>query len=1400
MSSLKMTFSLTSLIFLIALGLVFAPTSVMAHSDTQRTAADPDVGPHTTHPVNVATEADPDADPPVLGIPSHGVHPEPTITLKQVAGTTRGNEVVIVADDTATSDIVENAFTVEIEFDVDVAAAATATEKASIVTSLAASDFNIITENAKGVRISGNDAATIADATVIANTDKYMAVITLPAASLPTAESGKDLEYVMVKVVLQESKGFSLQKAYVNPTTLAQSDVPGGATLQSNIAEFKLVKSLTGASKQMLTLSGIPTDNTITTLDPFNVMIKRLDSDGMSMAFDLANDDIEVMGATFLLGPDAMKKTYTLAVTPKTDLAADGEIVISAADTSDYRFDDVTITYKPVKPVATITSDAYHMGKRFAVTVTVPSEGLATNFMLAKTDLMITPAAATIVGIEPIADPPTGKKSWTVYIEPFNPSETRTLSVTVSATGKLAAATGTDGTASVKAMPDAPAAPADLTATAGEEKVTLKWTVAAGASYQYRKKSGTATFKADGSDYMDIAATALKAVTGSTTMKMFEVTGLTGGTAYTFEVRVKADATTSTPAGAAATAIATPTAAPRLATDDTRDNVTSETEYPLSTMLAPGGFVVIAPMNRTDIDGAEIVITELPNLQRFFAKGGTISLMGGTSDAGTINKSVVITEIMWGLNTAAALGSQANYQWIELYNTDNKNADLKADTTGATVDLSGYKLVFTPGTTLPKPANLSDQVSNVELGGWDVDIGQNGSLGAKTETFTPVRMISMYRNFKYADLTKVHNKDKADENRKGQLGVIPSGSVRGSWAASTISDTYAANQLGSPGTEHFVGRDTFDATSVGRNAVVITEVGNNSNDAYDWIELTAIADAGLKDYELQYIEGQNVTVLAQFVEKTLKAGEILLVLQSNPRNNSDHPVAAGKEWKLADADRDNTGTKSLYHVDSRLKIPNDKGKALFVLRNAKDKKNHENIVDLAGNSFVTDNSSAYRTKLWPLRATAAGHGNVIDGDVEDFNSGRVYQRNDRVSGIGEKDWSVRGYTGIGYKRSAANNGQNGGTPGFDNGALKEKDGDLAGDSAVTISEIMYDRGSRENLVQWIELHNSSMTQAVNLNEWKLKIENANDVDVRRPAVTIGNLGGTIIPPNQTVLIVAYVTGRHSRGSQGNVDFPAQRIINLSGKGELEIPEGVNKRNYRLLSETAFKLTLTEKGGGTVDTVGNLGADGTAMWELPETDNGGRSSIIRRYNTGKTTRGGMMAATGTLPVWSGQGALKGAAGDAGWILAASSHLTEVRVNETYYGNPDDIGTPGYRGGGPLPVSLSKFRPERLKDTGEIVVRWVTESELNNAGFNILRSEKRDSGFTKIHFEAGEGTTSERTVYEWKDTSAKPNVVYYYQIQDVSLDGEVTTLRTTHLRGNVTAVGKATTTWGEIKALQ
>ena len=340
---------------------------------------------------------------------------------------------------------------------------------------------------------------------------------------------------------------------------------------------------------------------------------------------------------------------------------------------------------------------------------------------------------------------------------------------------------------------------------------------------------------------------------------------------------------------------------------------------------------------------------------------------------------------------------------------------------------------------------------------------------------------------------------------------------------------------------------------------------------------------------------------------------------------------------------------------------------------------------------------------------------------------------------------------------------------------------------VKITEIMVDVGdsARHNLPQWIELHNSSDTLGVNLNGWKVNIENAAlagvDPETNTFYATI-TLGAYTILPNQTVLIVS-----RSGEVRRQEHFPDTRVINLwTTKAHKEALE-MTRSTDQVLSSRGFSIELVDKDGAPVDRVGNL--DGVRhtrdepAWAIPmhvsdERDRS-RSSMLRVHED-------KVALTGTM--------------EEAWVLASDTILAFERT-QSYYGDGDDISSPGYRFGGPLPVSLSKFRPERLED-GTIVVRWVTESELNNAGFNILRSETRDGQFTQMNTSLikGQGTTSERTTYSFPDTSAKPNVVYYYQIQDVSLDGNVTTLRQSRLKGHISAAGKLTTTWGELKALQ
>ena len=330
---------------------------------------------------------------------------------------------------------------------------------------------------------------------------------------------------------------------------------------------------------------------------------------------------------------------------------------------------------------------------------------------------------------------------------------------------------------------------------------------------------------------------------------------------------------------------------------------------------------------------------------------------------------------------------------------------------------------------------------------------------------------------------------------------------------------------------------------------------------------------------------------------------------------------------------------------------------------------------------------------------------------------------------------------------------------------------------IMITEIMVDNDSGR-LPQWIELTHVG-TGEVSLDDWKIVINNAIDADVigGGNAITVslsgmkldvsshtGNTG-----KGQSVLVVAWAASQHS------ANIRAARVINL--RTQLN-----QTRRYQLLSYKGFRITLVPPQTGAIPAFGDIAGNLGEEWEIPISEGSVRSSIIRREMD--------KASMATL----------GTSAD-GWILTASTQLTIGQ--QSYYGSDEDAGTPGQDAGGPLPVELSHFRPARDKVTGAVVITWSTQSELNNAGFFIKRSQQKDSEFQVINATmiAGAGTTSEKQFYTYTDTTAQPNVVYYYQIEDVSLDGNRQTLtQGVRLRGHVGAVGKATVAWGELKQVQ
>jgi hypothetical protein len=84
---------------------------------------------------------------------------------------------------------------------------------------------------------------------------------------------------------------------------------------------------------------------------------------------------------------------------------------------------------------------------------------------------------------------------------------------------------------------------------------------------------------------------------------------------------------------------------------------------------------------------------------------------------------------------------------------------------------------------------------------------------------------------------------------------------------------------------------------------------------------------------------------------------------------------------------------------------------------------------------------------------------------------------------------------------------------------------------------------------------------------------------------------------------------------------------------------------------------------------------------------------------------------------------------------------------------------------VPVELTTFSGTYFN--GSVNLQWITATELNNFGFEV---EKRDesSGFEKIAFVDGNGTTTNRVTYNFIDKNLSSNK-YYYRLKQLDFDG-------------------------------
>jgi photosystem II stability/assembly factor-like uncharacterized protein len=87
-------------------------------------------------------------------------------------------------------------------------------------------------------------------------------------------------------------------------------------------------------------------------------------------------------------------------------------------------------------------------------------------------------------------------------------------------------------------------------------------------------------------------------------------------------------------------------------------------------------------------------------------------------------------------------------------------------------------------------------------------------------------------------------------------------------------------------------------------------------------------------------------------------------------------------------------------------------------------------------------------------------------------------------------------------------------------------------------------------------------------------------------------------------------------------------------------------------------------------------------------------------------------------------------------------------------------------GGTPVELISFTAS-TKDNN-VNLMWITASEINNSGFEILRFTQNDNDWLRIGFVEGKGTTTEQQFYSFTDKNLSSGK-YQYQLKQIDFDG-------------------------------
>ena len=232
------------------------------------------------------------------------------------------------------------------------------------------------------------------------------------------------------------------------------------------------------------------------------------------------------------------------------------------------------------------------------------------------------------------------------------------------------------------------------------------------------------------------------------------------------------------------------------------------------------------------------------------------------------------------------------------------------------------------------------------------------------------------------------------------------------------------------------------------------------------------------------------------------------------------------------------------------------------------------------------------------------------------------------------------------------------------------------------------------------------------------------------------------------------------------------IWSVSGTSESDASNGLTMTvgsaltagNFAVFGNNNTNATSTSDLGSVASTVRT-----GRIWQVDESGTVSATIKIDMSDATGTYSTGSNASSYILLYRSGTSGAFSSAATGASISGDVVTFNNVSLQDGYYAlgaNNNDAS---------LPVELTSFELLETRNDG-ITLQWVTESEINNLGFNLDRKTpitdwSQIASYVTHPALQGQGSVSHQTIYTFIDNTVQENESYDYRLSDVDYDGNV-----------------------------